>query len=164
MLWIWALAQEVFEKNLDDYWLAAVADHRAIPLADNSVDLIVSGWSFCYLVVWEENNWRSALLEGLKEVKRVLREESLVILIESLGTGVTQPQPPEKLKSYFGALTELGFRHSWIRTDYKFSSMDEAQDLTRFFFGEEMLEFISGGPEPILPECTGIWWCQRADL
>jgi ubiquinone/menaquinone biosynthesis C-methylase UbiE len=32
--------------------LTAVADHRALPLASHSADLMVSGWSVSYLAVW----------------------------------------------------------------------------------------------------------------
>jgi len=157
-----AVAQ--FEKSLEGHWLAAAADHRAIPLPQRSADLILSGWSFCYLVVWEEEDWRKALQEGLREIKRVLRKTGTVILIETLGTGVTQPQPPEKLGAYFESLEDLGFRRTWIRTDYKFRSMAEACELVDFFFGEDMLEFISDEVEPILPECTGIWWSRASEM
>jgi ubiquinone/menaquinone biosynthesis C-methylase UbiE len=145
-------------------WLIAAADHRAIPQPRNSADLILSGWSFCYLAVWGGVDWKSAIGNGLKEIKRVLRAEGSVILVESLGTGNSDPQPPDKLKPYFSFLEDQGFYHSWIRTDYKFRNREEAQDLTAFFFGEEMLQNIQLAPKPILPECTGIWWCGANDL
>lgn len=158
------VANSLFDEFPGYAWLAAAADHRAIPLPHNSADLILSGWSFCYLVVWEEKNWQSALLEGLREVKRVLREGGSVILIETLGTGVKVPQPPQKLEPYFDFLENFGFKRSWIRTDYKFHSREEAYELVKFFFGEEMLLNTSHDAEPILPECTGIWWCRDIDL
>ena len=158
------VAAGLLERLPEDHWLAAGADHRAIPLPQKSVDLILSAWSFCYLVVWEGKIWKSALVEGLREIKRVLREDGLVLLIESLGTGVSEPQPPDKLKQYLNYLEELGFERTWIRTDYKFRSEDEAHDLVKFFFGEEMLNKIDLYAEPILPECTGIWWCRAAEL
>ena len=158
------VAAELFEERLVDHSLAAVADHRAIPLPHKSTDLIISGWSFCYLAVWEEEDWRAELSKGLREIKRVLRDEGQVILIETLGTGVTDPQPPEKLESYLKYLEELGFMRHWIRTDYKFHSQEEALELTRFFFGEGMLIEISQEDEPTLAECSGIWWCRAADL
>jgi ubiquinone/menaquinone biosynthesis C-methylase UbiE len=145
-------------------WLVAAADHKAIPLPRDSADMILSGWSFCYLVVWEENDWKASLHEGLKEIKRVLRKEGSVVIIETLGTGNREPQPPDKLKPYFSYLEEQGFQSSWIRTDYQFRNLDEAYDLTAFFFGEEMLENILLEPEPILPECTGIWSLPAKDL
>jgi ubiquinone/menaquinone biosynthesis C-methylase UbiE len=126
--------------------------------------LILSGWSFCYLAVWGGLNWKSALQDGLREIKRVLRDEGSLIIIESLGTGNTEPQSPDKLKPYFSYLDNRGFQRSWIRTDYKYRNQEEALDLTAFFFGEEMLKNIKLGPEPILPECTGIWFCPAVNL
>ena len=156
------VAVDLFEKISRDRWLAAGADHRAIPLPRESADLIFSGWSFCYLVVWEGPQWESALVRGLKELKRVLRKEGMVILIETMGTGVLQPHPPEKLVPYFNFLEDHGFDKTWIRTDYKFESLDEAYELVEFFFGEEMLPKIIQAPQPILPECTGIWWSDKS--
>ena len=147
-----------------DPWLIAAADHKAIPLPWNSTDLILSGWSFCYLAVWGGEDWKSAIRDGLSEIKRVLRNQGSVILIESLGTGNLEPQSPDKLKPYFSYLEAHGFRRSWIRTDYKFRSRDEARDLTAFFFGEEMLQNIKMESAPILPECTGLWYCPVNDL
>jgi hypothetical protein len=63
---------------------------------------------------------------------------------------------------YYGWLEARGFQRSWVRTDYLFQNMEEAQSLTRFFFGEEMVQKItSASPGILLPECTGIWWRKR---
>ncbi|HDD56103.1 MAG TPA: class I SAM-dependent methyltransferase [Chloroflexi bacterium] len=158
------VAKEIFAEFPGYPWLAAAAEHQAIPLPQNSADLVLSGWSFCYLAVWAEKNGQAALLEGLREIKRVLRERGSLVLIETLGTGVKEPHPPEKLLPYFNYLGELGFKRSWIRTDYKFHDREAARELVKFFFGEEMLINISQDEEPILPECTGIWWCHVIDL
>ena len=148
------LMQESGYKN----WQAAAVDHRYIPLPNRSVDLVISGWSLCYLVVWEADKWETELKKGLAEIRRVLRSSGMTIIIETLGTGTEIPDPPDKLKTYFGYLDAMGFQNKWIRTDYRFESQEEAQDLTSFFFGEDMLGKIQSGKNPILPECTGIWW------
>lgn len=141
-----------------DRWLAAAADHRRIPLAASSADLVVSGWSICYLVVWEESRWQSSLRDGLREISRLLRRGGTAVIVETLGTGVDTPQAPETLQAYFDFLAGSGFSQTWIRTDYRFQSQQEAQELVGYFFGPEMLERIGPEPEPILPECTGLWW------
>ena len=159
-----SVANRQIERQKMNEWLVAAADHKAIPLPANSADLVLSGWSFCYLAVWEEEDWKSALREGLGEIKRVLRDEGSVILIESLGTGNMEPQPPDKLMPYFSSLEDYGFQRSWIRTDYRFRNLEEAYDLTSFFFGEEMLQNILPESKPILPECTGIWSISAKEL
>jgi len=137
-----------------------IADHRQIPVGDASADLVISGWSFCYLAVWGGKKWKSALQAGLGEIERIIRPGGMIILIESLGTMEGSPNPPEHLKGYFAWLDEQGFQSTWIRTDYKFESTYEAKELISFFFDHNLaseVEFITG---TILPECTGIWWKQ----
>jgi len=143
-------------------YLAAASDHRHIPLAAKSADLVISGWSFCYLVVWEEQNWEDSLEAGLQEINRLLKYDGKIIIIETLGTGATSPEPPEKLQNYFQYLERAGFQRVWLRTDYKFQDREESVELVRFFFGEEMLDKIGDELEPVLPECTGIWWNKKS--
>jgi ubiquinone/menaquinone biosynthesis C-methylase UbiE len=136
----------------------AVADHRDLPVAAKRFDVVIAGWSFCYLATWNRKTWQAELERGIAEVNRVLRPGGKIILVETLGTGETMPNPPAHLKDYLGFLAKGGFQQKWLRTDYRFKSRAEAQDLTQFFFGEEMVGRIEGGKELILPECTGIWW------
>lgn len=138
-------------------WLVSAADHRSIPRSSNSADLIVSGWSVCYLVVWAEDDWKKNLDLAMQEMQRLLREEGIIIIIETLGTGTDEPDPPEKLRDYFAYLEGAGFQHTWVRTDYQFQDWNEAADLVEFFFGQDMLDKIIPGEKPVLPECTGIW-------
>ena len=139
-------------------WETGVADHRQVPVENSSADLVISGWSFCYLAVWGKADWKSALRDGYNEIQRILRPGGTVILIESLGTGTEKPNPPEHLRAYFDWLTEAGFEHGWMRTDYRFESIEEAVELSTFFFGEEMGGKVREQNWLILPECTGIWW------
>jgi len=144
-----------------DNWLAAASDHRHVPLQVGSADLVISGWSFCYLVVWAGDDWEASLSAGLGEINRLLREGGTAVIIETLGTGAETPQEPEKLQEYFRYLEGKGFERTWLRTDYQFRDHEEAVELTRFFFGDEMLERIGDQPRPVLPECTGIWWKKK---
>ena len=139
-------------------WSTKVADHRQIPAEDASADLVISGWAFCYLAVWGGEEWKSALEDGQREIERILRPGGTVIIIETLGTGSEKPNPPEHLNGYYDWLAEAGFERGWTRTDYRFESLEEAVELSTFFFGEEMGQKIREKNWQILPECTGIWW------
>lgn len=139
-------------------WKSTVADHRNIPLDDACVDLVISGWSFCYLAVWGGDTWRSALEDGLAEIERILKPGGMVILLETQGTGVEEPTPPPHLAGYFDFLAEAGFHFSAFRTDYRFQSHNEAVELSSFFFGDEMGKNVLQKQWQILPECTGIFW------
>ena len=141
-------------------WSVDVADHRQLPVKDHSADLVVSGWSVAYLYVWNPETWRDELEKWLGEMKRILRQGSFIVLFESLGTGNESPIELEHLKEYYPWLEEKGFQYKWIRTDYEFESIDEAEDLSRFFFGDELAEKIRQNDWKVLPECTGVWWMR----
>lgn len=139
-------------------WQVDLADHRQLPVDDHSADLVVSGWSLSYLAVWNPETWRNELEKWMDEMKRVLRHGSFIVLYESLGTGNESPIKLEHLDKFYPWLDEVGFQNKWIRTDYQFKSLDEAEFLSRFFFGDELGDKVKLNKWEILPECTGVWW------
>jgi len=141
-------------------WKVEVGDHRQLPVEDGSADLVVSGWSVAYLYVWHKDTWRDELEKWLGEMKRVLRRDSYIVLFESLGTGNETPIHLEHLAAYYPWLNEAGFQNKWIRTDYKFESIEEAEELSRFFFGDELGDKVKKNNWMVLPECTGVWWLK----
>lgn len=143
-------------------WSATAADHRCLPAASRCADLLVSGWSLCYLVAWGDQTWPAQVDQALAEMERMLRPGGRIILLETLGTGYETPHPPEHLQDYYAHLKGRGFASTWIRTDYRFASLAEAEELARFFFGEELAQRIVERHWVELPECTGIWWKDRA--
>jgi len=154
------VCREKFEAKGLTNWQVDVADHRQLPVEDHSADLVVSGWSVAYLYVWHPETWRAELEKWLGEMKRILRPGSFIVLFESLTTGSETPVKLAHLKDYYPWLDEAGFQNKWIRTDYKFESVDEAEELARFFFGDELGEKVRQNHWLILPECTGVYWKQ----
>jgi len=140
-------------------WQVDLADHRQLPVEDHSADLIVSGWSVSYLAVSDsEGTWHIQLEKWMTEMKRVLKPDGMIVLFESLGTGNEAPIQLKHLKDFYSWLDETGFQQKWIRTDYKFDSLEEAKYLSRFFFGNELGDKVNQNNWVILPECTGVWW------
>ena len=140
-------------------WTVRVADQRSLPLPDRSADLVVSGWSICYVASSNQPDHPGNLAAVMREIERVLRPGGTAVIFETLGTGSSEPSPPDSLTDYFRLLQEeYGFDARWIRTDYRFASYEEAQDLSGFFFGEEMRVALGGADGTDLPECTGVWW------
>jgi hypothetical protein len=90
-------------------------------------------------------------------MRRVLRPEGTIILIETLGSGFETPHPPDHLVEYYQFLANQGFLSTWLRTDYRFPSEEEARCMVGFFFGLEQAEKVHG---PTITECTGLWWRQ----
>lgn len=155
-----AVGRSALEESGMTNWRVAVGDNRALPLPSGCADVVVEGWSFAHAVGWAGERWREDVDAMLGEMRRVLKPNGTAILIETLGTGNKQPQPPSaglaQLYQWWEA--ERGFAHRWIRTDYQFESVSEADDLTRFFFGDALADALVQANATNLPECTGIWW------
>jgi ubiquinone/menaquinone biosynthesis C-methylase UbiE len=139
-------------KNL----VLSVADMRVTPFASHSADMVIAGWSFCYLAVWGGNAWQHEVDKGLAEVKRLLKPGGMMLVLENFGTGFENPNPPPHLLNYFDYLKEKGFSSTWFRTDYRFASFEEALQLSGFFFGEDYARKVREKRWTILPECTGL--------
>jgi ubiquinone/menaquinone biosynthesis C-methylase UbiE len=145
------------ERELHN-WRVGVADNRDLPVDNRVADIAISGWSICYTVLWHEKTWQKELRKALAEMRRVLRPGGTIILLESLGTGYQMPRPLKSLGTYYEFLEKEGFLSTWIRTDYRFDSMKEAEALTSFFFGADKVAKIINEKLVVLPEYTGIWW------
>ncbi|MCR8644606.1 class I SAM-dependent methyltransferase [Paenibacillus sp. N1-5-1-14] len=157
-----AMLDETAEKLMDAglmNWKIAVADHRKLPVADQSADLIVAGWTICYLVQSGLPQWKQNLEEIMLEMKRVLRPGGTIIIFETMGTGYETPNPPDFLIEYYASLVaDYGFAHKWMRTDYQFDSVEQAVELTKFFFSTELADQVRKDNKAQVPECAGIWW------
>ena len=141
-------------------WQAQVADNRAIPSESTSADLAIQGWSFGHFCGWYPDSWREEAGKAISEMKRLLRPGGTIIMLETMGTGRETPFPPTAgLAEFYAWLEgENGFQNVNIRTDYKFVSLAEADQLTRFFFGDNLADEVVRKNWVILPECTGVWW------
>jgi ubiquinone/menaquinone biosynthesis C-methylase UbiE len=144
-------------------WQLAIADNASVPVADNSVQLAIAGWTFGHQTVWHETSWREPIERALREMLRVLAPGGTAIVIETLGTGhVTPFDPPAPLARYYALLeAELQFVRTWIRTDYEFPSSADAERLVGFFFGEAAGRAVAESGQHVLPECTGLWSTTR---
>jgi ubiquinone/menaquinone biosynthesis C-methylase UbiE len=156
------VARDLLTRDGVKNWQLEVADHRKLPAADASADLVIGGWTICYAALWSKGEWEADLDAVLAEMGRVLRPGGSIVILETLGTGHETPHPPSELEPYFARLAELGFKQTWIRTDYRFASQEEAVELTRFFFGDALANPLAKDGATVLPECTGVWWRSPA--
>lgn len=141
-------------------WSFTQADNRNMPLASNSADIVVEGWSFAHVMGWYPDSWQAETDKMLSEMQRILKPGGTMILIETMGTGNRKPEAPdENLATLYNYWEQKhGFEYQWIRTDYQFESVAEADELMRFFFGDEMADTLVADKNIIVPECTGVWW------
>jgi ubiquinone/menaquinone biosynthesis C-methylase UbiE len=141
-------------------WQLHVADNTQLPLPDHSAAIAIEGWSFAHAPGWFPESWQQKIEQMMNEMNRLLKPGGTFILLETLGTGFETPRPPAphlaELYTWWAETYQLN--HTWIRTDYQFSSPQEGADMTRFFFGDALADRILTDQMTILPECTGIWW------
>ncbi len=138
----------------------AIGDNRRLPLPDRTADIAIAGWSIGHTQYWSPETWQAEVDRALGEMRRMLRPGGTLIIIETLGTGQTEPAPPhERLAAYYAYLEQrYGFQTTAIRTDLCFDSVEQAAELTGFFFGEEFAQHVVRERWQIVPECTGLWW------
>lgn len=144
-------------------WLPIAADARRLPVRSWAFDAAFAGWVFGHVCEWGGEAWRAELSRAIDEATRAVRPGGSVVVIDTLGTGVTAPCAPSPLLAdYHTALEQAGFTREVVRTDYRFGSLDEAVELTGFFFGSEKADSVRAAGVARVPECTGVWRFVRA--
>lgn len=139
-----------------------VADARALPLADGSVDLAVAGWVFGHFPHWMPASWQAAVDAALAEMRRVVRPGGTIVVVETLGTGHTEPRRHAVLDLYFEHLeTQHGLARRWMRTDYEFPDVETAATVCEPFFGAELAARIRREGWSRVPECTALFSATR---
>ena len=137
-------------------WQLSVADARKLPAVTGWADAAIAGWVFGHFTEWHPDSWPAELDRALGEMDRVVRLGGKQVVIDTLGTGVLEPQAPNRaLADYHTRLEQLGFRRSVLRTDYQFATVDEAIELLDWFFG--LGDWARRHSDTQVPEYTG-WW------
>lgn len=141
-------------------WRLALGDSSRMPVASDCADLVIEGWSFAHVIGWHPDGWRALTDLMLAEMERILKPGGSAILIETMGTGCRQPQAPSaKLAQLYDYWRQAwGYSYCWIRTDFQFATPEEADELMRFFFGDEIADACLDRDTVVVPECTGVWW------
>ncbi len=140
-------------------WCIMPADHRNLPVENNSADIVIAGWTLNYLALCYPGHWKDELSQAFSEIHRVLRVHGTYIILENLGTGYILPNPSYHHRDYFeylGKLPSVSFQ--WIRTDYQFNNLDDLEATTAPFFDKSLTKHLIFQKPTILPECTGIWY------
>jgi ubiquinone/menaquinone biosynthesis C-methylase UbiE len=152
-------AYRVLSESGMENWTFTAADNRAMPVRSHIADIVIEGWSFAHVRGWYPDSWQQQTDKMLAEMQRILKPDGTMILIETMGTGFRQPTPPERLVPLYEYWENVhGLQYRWIRTDLQFASVEEADELMRFFFGDAAADTFVAGKNTIVPECTGFWW------
>ncbi len=137
----------------------AQADMQALPLPSHHFDVVTAGWSMGHSRAWFAQQWQVVMGRMVQEMRRVVAPGGIVIIIETMGTGVLSPAPPSaELAEYYAWLEEKwGFTRQVIPIDYEFASVGAAAAVMTFFFGEEMGQRVRTNNWQRVPEWAGLW-------
>lgn len=140
----------VFRRKLREKRIKNVrlleAGYQKIPLPKESVDIVLSIWSFPA----HSDNWE----RDLKEIKRVLREDGRIILVDNHFSGeyyrIKRKVNESKLFSSIDKflkeehewLKSRGFRNKVISTTLNFKTKRNIEKACRPFFGAEVAFFL----------------------
>jgi uncharacterized protein len=152
----------VARKNLREYptsaWNLSCADARDLPLEGSSFDVAVAGWVFGHFRSWMADHWQANVGAALDELERNVRSGGTLVVIETLGTGSTEPAPPNAaLAEYYAWLEGRGFTRTAIATDYLFPDVETASAVLERFFGEELARRVRDRGWSRVPEWSGVW-------
>lgn len=130
----------------------------------SSFDLALAGWVLGHFVDWHAPRWRDEIGAALDRMAIAVRPSGVLVVVEALGTGETQPRPPDPgLGEYHAWLEEdRGFTRTVIRTDYRFADVETAAVVTGRFFGPAFADRVRRERWTTVPECTGIWFRRAA--
>ncbi|MEK7251536.1 MAG: hypothetical protein AAB209_14055, partial [Bacteroidota bacterium] len=143
-------------------YILRTADHLQTDAPSSTYDIAIEGWGwgFGHSILAQPKAWRDVAEELVREMQRVVKKNGTCIIIETRGTGFEEPHIREDgLGMFYHYLeTIAGFRRRYVRTDYRFESVENASRILSFFFGERMATFVAEKNQPMVPECTGIWY------
>jgi ubiquinone/menaquinone biosynthesis C-methylase UbiE len=144
-------------------WALVQADGQNLPSASGWADIAIAGWVYGHFRSWFAPDWQQSIGRAVAEMARTVKPGGLQVIIETLGTGNTEPAAPNAdLEEYYQWLQNVhGFTRQSLRTDYNFASVDEAAEVTGFFFGDEFAARVRREKWSRVPECTGLWWKRK---
>ena len=149
----------VQRRKINGRWYLVLGDLRNLPFLPARFDLVIAGWAMGHFCGWYPDRWKQEIDSGLDAMCEMCASGGAILICETLSTGSLTPAPPtESLAAYYQHLeTKHGFKRQEIRTDYLFSSVEEAVRLTEFFFGTDLSMTIRNNNWSRLPEWTGLW-------
>ncbi|MDZ7793928.1 MAG: class I SAM-dependent methyltransferase [Spirochaetia bacterium] len=146
-------------KKYSDKIVLNVGENENLPLVKNKAHIFIEGWSFGHTIVENNNDIQSTTVKLLNNINQITTDNSVKILIETLGTNVKDPEinNTDLIEFYSLLEEEYAFVKTIVKTDYKFNDYREAAQIISFFFGEEMKDKVLESKSAVVPEYTGIW-------
>jgi ubiquinone/menaquinone biosynthesis C-methylase UbiE len=140
-----------------------VADNARLPEPDGEADIALAGWSIGHVTGFFPDAWEAHARTAVEEMRRVTRPGGRLVVLETLGTCVDAPGPPnERLHAYYTLLEEgYAFAREILSTDYAFPSVERAEAVMGGFFGDAMAARVRARGSAVVREFTGAWTRAR---
>ncbi|WP_368505584.1 class I SAM-dependent methyltransferase [Alkalihalophilus sp. As8PL] len=100
-----------------------------VPFHTNTFDAAYSTWAFFFEGVAD-------LEKGLDEMKRIVKEDGLLVIIDNYGEDEFCSLSKNPIASNVYYWVNKGFEYQIIHTSFSFDSVEEARKLLSFYFGE----------------------------
>jgi SAM-dependent methyltransferase len=128
-------------------------------VGDARFDLAIAGWVLGHFVEWHAPRGLEVIGAALDRMTAALRPGGVLAVIETLGTGETEPRPPTPgLAAYYAWLEqERGLSRTVLVTDYAFADVETAATVTGAFFGQDFAARVRRERWARVPERTGLW-------
>ncbi len=119
--------EKMIDSDKNFIWSRGVA--QSIPFHANTFDAMYSTWAFFFDGIKDID-------EGLKEVERVVKKGSPMIIVDNYGDDEFSSFSPHDISSSVSDWVKRGFTYEVIHTEFIFDSVAEAKKLLTFYFGE----------------------------
>lgn len=110
-------------------WAKGVA--QAIPFHDGTFEAAYATWAFFFDGVAD-------ILQGLNEAQRAVKPNGLLVIVDNAGGDEFCTLAPRNIASNRTWWEAHGFQETILHTSYEFDSVEEANTLLSFYFGNEV--------------------------
>lgn len=119
----------MIDRARDLLWVRGVA--QELPFHDDALDAAYATWAFFFAGVED-------LERGLDEVRRVVKPGGPILIVDNAGDDEFCALSPREIESDLSWWTDRGFDSTIIETSFRFDSVEEANLLLGFYFGDEV--------------------------
>ncbi len=118
----------MIDSDIPLQWIRGLA--QDMPFRSNKFDAAYATWAFFFDGVPDID-------EGLEELQRVVKDAGKIIIVDNAGGDEFSSLAARSTASDPGWWRDHGFEETLIHTSFRFDSLEEANRLLKFYFGDE---------------------------
>ena len=120
--------ENMIDLNIPLVWTRAVA--QDMPFHNSAFHAAYSTWAFFFEGI-------DTIKDGLSELDRVTKSDGRIIIVDSAGDDEFCALSPKNIASNPDWWKSQGFQATIIETSFRFDSLEEANELLGFYFGDD---------------------------